>query len=78
MMTLTALLAGIAAALGAAPGALNAIKSLVALLKPTVTNDSGTPLTQAQVLAAIDQAFGTWQGIIDAANAQLAAPPPAA
>ena len=77
-MTLTALLAGIAAALGAVPNALAAIKSLIALLKPTVTNDAGTPLTQAQVLAAIDQAFGTWQAIIDAANAQLAAPPPTA
>ena len=76
MMTLTALLAGIAAALGAAPGALNAIKSLIALLKPTVTNDSGAALTVDQVLAAIDQAFGTWQGIIDAANAQLAPPAP--
>ena len=76
MMTLTALLAGIAAALSAAPGALAAIKSLVALRKPTVTNDSGVSLTQAQVLAAIDQAFGTWQAIIDAANAQLAPPAP--
>ena len=73
MLTLTNLLAGIAAALAAAPNALNAIKSIIGLLKPTVTNDAGQALTVEEVLAAIDKAFSTWQGIIDTANGQLAA-----
>lgn len=72
-LTLTNLLAGIAAALAAAPNALNAIKSLIALLKPTVTDDAGTVLNQDQVLAAIDAAFSTWKGVEDTADGQIAA-----
>lgn len=77
MVTISTIISAIAKVLALAPGALDAVKALIALMKPDVTDDNGNPLTVEQVLAAIDAAFATWKGIENTADDELnkAAPP---